>query len=632
MLNGKKIVTLCISKINDETSFEYIVSLNKELAKLGYNLFVYATCADLFWNTPGEEGEANIFELINYDITDAVIVFDEKIYNKECVEKIISKAKAANVPVITIGDAYEGCMNIKFDYEYGFEQVVRHVIDEHECEKLHFMAGIKGNEFSEKRLAVFKKVLAEKNIPFSDEIVSYGDFWSLPTETATLKIIESGNLPEAIICANDTMALTVSAVLRKNGIEIPDDVIVTGFDGIETIHFSIPKITSCKCSYEDIAVESVSLLTRYFSGDKADETVYISPRLIPYESCGCSINDNINVSEYIGELSNRFFRFQVESRSLTEISEKIQICTDIREIPEQISYNIIYDMCCILSMDCINESINPLTPTGNSNDEEMFILFDTDDVTDFKQRSIMKHELVPNLEALLKHNIPIIFVALNFLNIPLGYTCFHFHSDEMANYCKIPQTVSALNNAIGGFRNMRYQQYLNRQIEEMYLTDALTGLYNRNGFLKQYKKLIKDMPKGEMLTVVLADLDGLKPINDTFGHNDGDNAIQVVAHALKAACPDDAICMRFGGDEMVAVMRGDRVDGKIRRNISTYLEDYNRTSGKPYIISSSVGIYAADITEGADFEELVKKSDKLMYIEKQQKKKDKNYHNRIIPE
>ncbi|MBQ8614720.1 MAG: GGDEF domain-containing protein [Ruminiclostridium sp.] len=624
MLYGKKVVALCIAKISDETSIEFITALNKILAENDINLFVYATCEDLFWNTPGEKGEAGIFKLIDYNYIDAVVIFDEKIYDKEAIISIISAAKAADVPVISIGDSYKDCMSISFDYESGFEYVVRHVIDVHECKSLHFMAGVKGNDFSERRIDVFRKVLAEKNIPFSSDMVSYGDFWSIPTEAATIKLLESGNIPEAIICANDTMALTVSAVLKKNGVEIPDDVIVTGFDGIEMIHFSAPKITSSRCSYTDMAAGCCELIIKSLNGEFTDEDLRIIPRFIPYESCGCHFSDSINVAEYMNDISNRLNRLQAENRTLSEVSERIQICEGIEDIANHIPHNVIYDMCCILNTECVDESINPFASVENCNDDEKVVLFDTDDTVDFKTYRIKTSEIIPNLERFMSCRIPIIFVALNFLNVSLGYACFHYHGQENENYIRIPQIVSMLNNAIGGFRNMRYQQYLNRQIEEMYLTDSLTGLYNRRGFLKKYEELLEYMRGEDCITVVLADLDGLKLINDTYGHNDGDNAIQVTARALKAACPESAICMRFGGDEMVAVIGGMYPRDDIRNSINACLEEYNRNSGKPYRVSASIGVHTAPVSASSDFEALVKKSDKLMYEEKKLKKSRKS--------
>ena len=151
----------------------------------------------------------------------------------------------------------------------------------------------------------------------------------------------------------------------------------------------------------------------------------------------------------------------------------------------------------------------------------------------------------------------------------------------------------------------------------MYKSDALTGLYNRNGFIKEYDKIIEECTDG--LTVILADLDDLKYINDTYGHGEGDVAIRAVALALKACCPEEAVCARFGGDEMIAVINGE-YSGDIKGDIDRYLESYTASSGKPYKVSASVGIYKARPEETGDFKEILKKSDKLMYMDKAKKK------------
>ena len=99
--------------------------------------------------------------------------------------------------------------------------MVRNMIEVHHLTKLHFMAGMKNNAFSDHRLEVFKQVLKENGLPFNDSMVSYGDFWSGPAEEATEKLVASGKLPEAIICANDKMAIAVCGVLNRHGIKIP---------------------------------------------------------------------------------------------------------------------------------------------------------------------------------------------------------------------------------------------------------------------------------------------------------------------------------------------------------------------------------------------------------------------------
>ena len=229
------------------------------------------------------------------------------------------------------------------------------------------------------------------------------------------------------------------------------------------------------------------------------------------------------------------------------------------------------------------------------------------------------------MEKLLEREVPLIFVGLNSLNIPLGYLCFYYGEDNVSKYDKIPEIVNYLNNAIGGYRNMKYQQYLAKQIEDMYKTDALTGLYNRTGFLTVYEQMQKEFVIEKCrYTVMLADLDGLKYINDTYGHGEGDNAIYIVAKALQDVCPKDSVCVRFGGDEMMAVCKGMYDSERLQVALEKWLDDYNGQSGKPYKVSASLGIYVTDGEEAPDFEVLLKRTDEIMYINKEQKKREKN--------
>ncbi|MDY3792808.1 MAG: GGDEF domain-containing protein [Oscillospiraceae bacterium] len=619
MLWGKKVIALCLSRINDEVNYDYIMNLNKFFEERDWRLFVYATCTDLYWNTPEDKGESAVFSLINYDVTDAVIIMDEKIKSREIIESVRTRCEKHNIPVIFAGGIEPNYRSLEFDFEEGFALVIRHVMEYHGVTDLHMIAGIKGNEFSESRINIFKRELEKKGLSFSEDMVSYGDFWSVPTEKAVNKLIEENRLPKAFICANDTMAITVCGVLADHNIRVPDDVLVTGFDGIEAIKFSVPKITSCLCSYEDLARETANVLDRIFDGFDGPVREMITPRVVISESCGCHCAEPINTSLYLNDVNDRFYRFQEDSYAFNNISTRIQMCRSIEEVAKSFNRSqYFYNMVCVLKPECIDETVNPLSVcTKDFSDDELFMLFNTDYSNAFEPYYFKSSEMFTGIDAVINKKVPLIFFALNFLENPLGFVCFHFNNFDMANYSKMPQTINAMSTAIGSYRNMRYQHYLNTRIEEMYKSDALTGLYNRHGFIKEYDRLLEEGTDG--LTVILADLDGLKNINDTYGHGEGDVAIRTVALALKACCPEDAVCARFGGDEMIAVINGE-CSGDIRGDIGRYLESYTASSGKPYKVSASVGIYRAAPEETGDFKEILKKSDKLMYMDKAKKK------------
>ena len=149
----------------------------------------------------------------------------------------------------------------------------------------------------------------------------------------------------------------------------------------------------------------------------------------------------------------------------------------------------------------------------------------------------------------------------------------------------------------------------------MYRFDALTGLLNRLSFNEAFDKM-KRAPEnaGIPLTVLMVDLNHLKSINDEKGHDAGDRAIAAVATAMKAACPGNSLCVRFGGDEMLAFIPGEIDADRIIANMNSQLEKASKRNG--YSISASCGTYRTVLSEDIDMEAAVREADERMYIEK----------------
>lgn len=623
MLDGKKLIILCTPTISDESCHQFIISLGRALPQDTCRLLVFATSTNLFWHTPDQLGEAAIFDLINYSTADMIVVFEERIKAPGVVDRLINQARNHNVPCILVGERHNGVVNAEFDYESGFAKMVGHVLDVHKAKRPHFIAGVRGNEFSETRRRVFERMCRERGIDIGEGDISYGDFWSEPTIAAVNALLERRELPDAIICANDTMAIAATTALTAAGVRIPDDIIVTGFDGINDIKFSVPRITSCVCSYDKMARKVGEIIEDIFDGKDVRERYFIDPTLILSESCGCLNDPPTNAAETICDLNNRFTRFQSEEHQMYEMSSRILTCSTIGDVVRVLSENGFYDMNCILRHECIDESVDPLSGSFSDGYGETAVeIFETDSHTVHEPRIFSTKNYLPEIgEVIADHNTPIIFCGLNMRDIPLGYCCFHFHNSDIVNYTKVAQIVNALNNAIGGFRNMRYQQYLTRQIEEMYRLDALTSLYNRSGFINEYRRRVAQDPDcTQVMTVILTDLDGLKTINDNFGHDEGDFAIKTAAEAIRKCCPKDTLCVRFGGDEMLAVYFGRLDQDKLREDFEQFFDERNAVSGKPYRVSSSIGIYECTGKNEIDFDELIRKSDKLMYSDKARKK------------
>lgn len=616
MFNGHKIIALCITKINDEKNVDLIYALNTAALKLGYRIFIYNSCSDFYWHNLNEEGEKRVYDLIDYSITDAVMIFDEAFKDTSVTDDIYRKANEHGVPVIYIGTKKSCGTSYVFDYEAGFEKVVRHIIEEHGITDTAMIAGIKGDADSEKRVDVYKKVLKENNIPFDPNRLSYGDYWFGPTTTAVEKMIADNDVPKAIICANDMMAITVCNVLKEHGITVPDDVAVSGFDGIDAAKQAVPPITTSKCSYEALADKVMEGLTRIFNSQPVDAVNYIGYVIDIYTSCGCKPDrEPVNIGKKLQDVSDIMHRFLDDSNLLKETTDQIMTGKSQKDVVKNLSKFKFYDTCIMLNKCFWDESINPVGEEFEGFKDEMCVLYSTDDDISEYPKNIMRSDIMPCIDEIIEKGCPIVFTVLSFIGVPMGYMCVHFEP-TVEKYCYITQYVNSLDHALSGYRNIRHLEFTAKSIQKISENDYMTGIYNRNGFYKALHAMTCAKERADYV-VASIDMDGLKNINDIYGHKEGDFAIQQIANAIKVLPVENKICGRFGGDEFVVFALLDSgTDGSlIEKHINAYLNDINEKSGKPYKITASTGIIRSE-PNGFNFDELLKKSDELMYAEK----------------
>lgn len=153
--------------------------------------------------------------------------------------------------------------------------------------------------------------------------------------------------------------------------------------------------------------------------------------------------------------------------------------------------------------------------------------------------------------------------------------------------------------------------------------DDLTGLHNRRGFLDLAQQQYWTAARlNKPLLFFFADLDGLKIINDTFGHAEGDATLIQTARILKASFRESDILGRMGGDEFAALaLENDPASAdRIIRRIQMNIDEVNLRKNKQYQLSLSIGVARCDHADGATLEDLLAQADTRMYDEKQRKK------------
>ena len=156
----------------------------------------------------------------------------------------------------------------------------------------------------------------------------------------------------------------------------------------------------------------------------------------------------------------------------------------------------------------------------------------------------------------------------------------------------------------------------------MALVDDLTGLYNRRGFLtlaRQQIKMAERMRRG--LVHVFFDLDGMKEINDTYGHREGDLALIESAEILRATFRESDVVARIGGDEfaVLAMETSEARAGQLFARIQETLAERNARGHRPYALSFSMGTTSYEPGRSSSVEELLAQADRMMYQQKRRR-------------
>ena len=161
------------------------------------------------------------------------------------------------------------------------------------------------------------------------------------------------------------------------------------------------------------------------------------------------------------------------------------------------------------------------------------------------------------------------------------------------------------------------------KLKTMSLADELTNLYNRRGFftLAQRQMKVAERTKKDML-LFFVDLDKMKVINDTLGHQEGDKALIEVSNILKEVFRESDIIGRMGGDEfaVLAIDTANETKEVLVNRLHNTLNDYNRFEGRSYQLSLSIGVAHYNPETPSTLDELMAQADELMYEEKRNKK------------
>lgn len=204
------------------------------------------------------------------------------------------------------------------------------------------------------------------------------------------------------------------------------------------------------------------------------------------------------------------------------------------------------------------------------------------------------------------------------------FTYIYSITPQICSAIKLTNLVAKLESSLDA------AQSRNNVLNRMSMIDELTGVYNRRGFYVSANRILKAAEnEGRQAAIIFGDLDNLKKVNDTFGHDDGDYAIVSCAEFLKKSLRTTDVVGRIGGDEFAAFAICDDADiiAKLPSRIKGIASKHNEVSDKPYNVTVSIGIYPIICSPELNIQEFMDKADNALYEDKKKKNPDIMKHN-----
>ena len=650
----KKRKTIGCILVRPEGSYEHRVleGLISQCEQYDYDLAIFSPMVVVsHYDKDYRSGEMNILNLINFDLFDAFIVASLSFAdsgNTNFLESVYESISArCNTPLITLDYPFENHETVYTDDIPAFREITKHVLDVHKCKNIYFLTGIENYDISEKRLKGFTDVLKERGMPIEKEKIFYGDFWYTSGEQLAERIIKGElEVPEAIICASDHMAIGLVNKLVRGGIKVPEQVIVTGFDATQEALTNWPSIASYTPNVSGMAAEAINKVRSIIEPDKPILPIFNNGKTGFCEglSCGCKENisvykkllnesvyrsnrnfgdPNIKNNEDIGTLLESYmFENLTLAKSPLECLKRIYMNTYLLDPYEHFYLCLRPDwldtehtctegypdkMRCVIHAISLNSHEYDEKRIACRNDDSM--LFDT---------SLM----LPQLWEDGKNAGVYYFAPIHFADNTLGYGVFNCELKE-----KIKPT-GVYRNWIRNVNNALEMVRVQNRLMGYSVSDSMTKLNNRRGLEIRVSDMLSIAEENDKMLAIVVDMDGLKSINDTYGHNEGDYAIMSVASVVRCITDGSEVCARAGGDEFYILGMGKYTEEQIEERIKRFydmLSEQNKYSAKPYEITASVGYAITPVDEITDVTQIIDIADSRMYNNKNERKKRKSY-------
>lgn len=626
-------------KKHDVDLLLYVIGQIHSFSKETYNYQYVATTAQI--------KEANVDGFI--------IVSGTQMHSVSQKEFISYLRSYKSLPIVNISMKLPGIPSVVADFEQAFESLIQYLITDQKCKRIALM-GVESKSYDVKRRTdIFKQVIKRNNLSNKDVVYWKSNFEYDKTYQLLKEYYNKKKKIDfdAIVCLNDNMAFACMDFCQKQiGLRVPEDIIITGFDNLKKDSFSIPTLTSVDQQVEYQGFVAAELLCNLIDKKEVPDVVHVKSRTILRQSSskyenqnGRYLNDECikNEMDIENVIDNRF----AVTEWYTKRSQLFQAASfysgmhydiDISRVGKLLTRELIDFGFTSFAIVVYENSIEQLYPFEYFNlPQKAFLIGGYDSTTDLNFAKKAEDIVFNPNDCLVPENY-IHFSSEGSIILPLFHNTIHYGyivmnrgSYDLGVYDLIAKAIANQMASSSSYMQMVKERSVIsdrfRRLDVIANTDELTGLKNRRGFMEIGQATMNFAETiGQFGLIIYCDMDGLKKINDTYGHEAGDKAIIAQGNILKKNFRSNDIVARIGGDEFCIISQNLKVEDfvHIKEKIILDCEKWTEENKSPFKLSLSMGyIIYPDNVIGFTLSQLLADADSSLYVEKRRKKAEK---------
>ena len=582
---------------------EILRGIISQAFKSNCDVAVIAPLHNFSVNSVHKNTEKQLFDLILSEKIDGFIYDRNTFYRENIREHIDSLCNRTGKPVMLLDySSHKNFETTSVDDCDAFETITDHLISVHGLKKIYCLTGPKKVFNAEERLRGYMNSMKKHGLYFDRSYYEYGDFWIEAAKKFAARII-SGKLerPEAIVCGNDISAIYLSKELIANGIRVPNDIAVTGYDATMEGYEATPSITSYSRPNFQLGAEAFRRLYRIITGRICRKVPNENGELRLGKSCGCSENPQLrhsiqrmmkinstneanllygdmlfdktntdNIPIFADRLDNYTFFLYKMNRIRICLTKKYIDSLSAADISD-LSFRAGDEACVVLAKSAVKR--------------------ETESMGYFRSR-----ELLPDYDNKNRNHPSAFYISpLHYNDNFFGYSAVSFGKEPISFGSLYLKWINYVNVALEQVRIKAIMNNTIKNTSRALLYDSVTGMLSRSGIENEFAKLVSSgSHRGNNAEFIVVDMQAIKKTYYQSGEKKRNQTAAAFAKLVQSCLEEGELIGVWSPDTLCIISFKSGRDKDIYDELLRKMAESKFRADEECNIDFSIGLYTAE--------------------------------------